>query len=74
MASILVHITPLCSLQRMAAKAYPCVPFSADTNFRGGTTCNLSNPNINFLFQNRRLTPFGARPLRRVRFQNSEAN
>ena len=74
MAPILVHITPLWSLQRMAVKASLGVPFSADTNFRGGTTCNLSNPNINFLFQNRRLTPFGARPLCRVRFQNPEAN
>ena len=36
MASILVHITPLCSLQRMAVKASLGVPFSADTNFRGG--------------------------------------
>ena len=74
MAPILVHITPLWSLLRMAAKASSCVPFSADTNFRGGITCNLSNPNINFLFQNRRLTPFGARPLRRVRFRNPEAS
>lgn len=74
MAPILVHITPVWSLLRMAAKASSCVPFSADTNFRGGTTCNLSNPNINFLFQNRRLTPFGARPLRRVRFRNPEAS
>jgi hypothetical protein len=74
MAPILVHITPVWSLLRMAAKASSCVPFSADTNFRGGTTCNLSNQNINFLFQNRRLTPFGARPLCRVRFQNPEAN
>ena len=74
MAPILVHITPLWSLQRMAVKASLGVPFSADTNFRGGTTCNLSNPNFNFLFQNRRLTPFGARPLCRVRFQNPEAN
>ena len=74
MAPILVHITPLWSLQRMAVKASLGVPFSADTNFRGGTTCNLSNPNINFLFQNRRLTPFGARPICRVRFRNPEAN
>lgn len=36
MASILVHITPLCSLQRMAVKASLGVQFSADTNFRGG--------------------------------------
>lgn len=74
MASILVHITPLWSLQRMAVKASLCVPFSADTNFRGGTTCNLSNPDINFLFLNRRLTPFGARPLHRVRFRDLEAS
>ena len=74
MAPILVHITPLWSLQRMAVKASLGVPFSADTNFRGGTTCNLSNPNINFLFQDCRLTPFGVRPLRRVRFRNPEAS
>ena len=74
MAPILVHITPVWSLQRMAVKASSCVPFSADTNFRGGTTCNLSNPNFNFSFINRRLTPFGVRPLRRVRFRNPEAN
>lgn len=74
MASILVHITPLCSLQRMAVKASLGVPFSAGTNFRGGTTCNLSNPDIIFLFLNRRLTPFGVRSLRRVRFRNLEAN
>ncbi len=36
MAPILVHITPVWSLLRMAAKASSCVPFSADTNFRGG--------------------------------------
>lgn len=36
MAPILVHITPLWSLQRMAVKASLGVPFSADTNFRGG--------------------------------------
>ena len=75
MAPILVHITPVWSLQRMAAKASSCVPFSADTNFRGGgTACNLSNPNFNFSFINRRLTPFGVRPLRRVRFRDLEAS
>lgn len=36
MAPILVHITPLWSLQRMVVKASLGVPFSADTNFRGG--------------------------------------
>lgn len=36
MAPILVHITPVWSLLRMAAKASLGVPFSADTNFRGG--------------------------------------
>ena len=55
-------------------KASLGVPFSADTNFRGGITCNLSNPDFNFLFLNRRLTPFGVRSLRRVRFRNLEAN
>ena len=74
MAPILVHITPVWSLLRMAAKASSCVPFSEEANLGGGTTCNLSNPNFNFSFINRRLTPFGVRPLRRVRFRNPEAN
>lgn len=74
MAPILVHITPVWSLLRMAAKASSCVPFSEEANLGGGILCNLSNPNFNFLFQNSRLTPFGIRPLRRVRFRNPEAS
>ena len=35
MAPILVHITPVWSLQRMAAKASPCVPFSLEANLGG---------------------------------------